>query len=165
MTTKVRKQCSTAGRGLTRHAFGGFTRHTLGGFTLAEAMMATVVLGIAAAGVLLPFAGGAKVRAQGMRMTLAAKLATDLMERIVNTPFEQIATAYDGYSEPQGQVKDSVGSVFTDPAYANFSRAASCDYVYVPQQSGAGQPSFIRLTVRVKYNGREMAVIERLISK
>ena len=126
--------------------------------------MATVVLGIAAAGVLLPFADGAKIRAEGTRRTLGAKLAGDLIEQIVNTPFEQIVK-YDGYSEPQGQLKDSAGIVFADPAYANFSRDASCDYVYVPQQSGAGQANFIRVTVRVHYSGRPIAIINRLISK
>lgn len=157
MTTKVGKQCSTTGR--------GFARHTFGGFTLAEAMMATVVLGIAAAGVLLPFASGAKVRAQGMRRTLGAKLASDLMEQIVNTPFEQIVTAYDGYSEPQGQVKDAAGTVFADPSYASFSRAAACGYVYVPQETGFGQSNFIRVTVQVHYHGKPIAVVNRLISR
>ena len=60
------------------------------GFSLAEAMIATVVLGIAAAGVLLPFTSGATVRAEGMRRTLAAKLASDLMEEIIGTEFDQI---------------------------------------------------------------------------
>jgi len=59
------------------------------GFTLAEAMIATVVLGIAAAGVLLPYTVGAAVRAEGTRRTLAAKLAGDLMEEIVSTPFDR----------------------------------------------------------------------------
>jgi hypothetical protein len=133
-------------------------RATSGGFTLAEAMMATVVLGIAAAGVLLPFTSGAKVRVEGMRMTLAAKLASDLIEQIVNTPFGQIITDYADYSEPQGQVKDSAGVVFTDPIYANFSRGASCAWE-------PGQDYFILATVWVKYNGREIVSIKRLISK
>jgi hypothetical protein len=128
-------------------------------------MMATVVLGIAAAGVLLPFAGGAKIRVEGTRRTLGAKLAGDLIEQIVNTPFEQIVANYDGYSEPQGQLKDSAGTIFTDPAYGNFSRDATCDYVYVPQQSGVGQPNFIRVTVRVHYSGRPIAIINRLVAK
>ncbi len=55
MITNHRRRCSTASRG----------------FTLAEAMMATVVLGIAAAGVLLPFASGAGVRAEGAHEHLA----------------------------------------------------------------------------------------------
>jgi prepilin-type N-terminal cleavage/methylation domain-containing protein len=135
------------------------------GFSLAEAMMATVVLAIAAAGVLLPFTSGARLRAQGMRRTLAGKLASDLMEQIVNTPFDQIVAAYDGYSEPQGQVKDAAGTTFTDSNYANLSRQASCEYVYMPQESGATEPKFIRAAVRVYYRGSLLADISRLISQ
>ncbi len=135
------------------------------GFTLAEAMIATVVLGIAAAAVLLPFMSGAAVRAEGTRMTLAAKLAGDLMEEIVNTPFDQIIASYDGYAEPQGQVKDAGGIVFTDLNYANFSRDVSCEYVVMPGESGDGDLKFIRIIVRVHYSGREIAAISRLVSK
>lgn len=140
---------------------GGIRR----GFTLAEAMMATVVLGIAAAGVLLPFSTGAKVRAEGMRRTLGVKLASDLMEQIVNTPFEDIVNNYDGYSEAQGQIKDATGTVFTGLNYANFGRDVSCQYVYMPQESGAVAPKFIRATVRVYYSGREIASINRLVGE
>lgn len=141
------------------------TRHILGGFTLAEAMLATVVLGIAAAGVLLPFTAGAKVRAEGIHRTLGAKLASDLMEQIVNTPFETIVNNYDGYSEAQGQIKDAAGTVFTGSNYANFSRDVSCQYVYMPQESGAESPKFIRVTVRLYYSGKEIASINRLVGK
>jgi type II secretory pathway pseudopilin PulG len=128
------------------------------GFTLAEAVIATVVLGIAAAGVLLPFTSGVSVRAEGERRTLAAKLASDLMEEIIKTPFDEIKTTYEAYSEPQGQVKDANGVVFSDPAYANFSRGASYNY-------NASQPYFIIVTVLVKYNGNEIVRLSRLISE
>ena len=135
------------------------------GFTLAEAMMATVVLGVAAAAVLLPFTSGAAVRAEGGHRTLAAKLASDLMEEIINTPFDQIIAGYDGYAEPQGQVKDASGTVFTDLNYAGFSRDASCVNVDVPVSptgfsEGVG---FIHATVRVYYSGTQIAIINRLI--
>lgn len=134
------------------------------GFTLAEAMMALVILGLAAAGVLLPFSSGAEVQAEGQRVTLAAKLANDLMERIVATPTDQIVSAYN-YTEAQGQVTDAGGSVFTDPMYANFSRQVTCADARVPQES-AGLPSnFIRVCVHVGYQGREIATLYRLISK
>ena len=126
--------------------------------------MATVVLGMAAAGVLLPFASGAAVRAEGMRRTLAARLASDLVEQIVNTPFDQIVATYDGYSEPQGQLKDATGTVFSDLNYANFSRDVSCEYVYVPQESGVTAPNFIRVTVRMYYRGRQIVSIIRLVA-
>ena len=158
------------------------------GFSLAEAMMATVVLGIAAAGVLLPFTSGAAVRAEGTRRTLAAKLAGDLMEQLINKPFHDPNGSsyyyqlgpdagetmfadfdniddFDGYAEPQGQVKDAAGAVFTDSNYAGFSREVSCGYVYVPRETGTAEPKFIRATVRVYYNGKQTAIINRLISE
>ena len=159
------------------------------GFTLAEAMMAVVVLGIAAASVLLPFISGAAVRAEGVNRTLAARLASDLMEQILRLPFhdpqgtdytsgpesgETVPAGFDniddyhGYAEPQGQVKDATGTVFTDSAYANFSRNVTCEYVYVPPQPVESDPSkceFIRITVRVDHSGKQMAVIVRLVSE
>jgi prepilin-type N-terminal cleavage/methylation domain-containing protein len=136
-----------------------------GGFTLAEALIAVVILSMAAAGVLLPFSSGASVRAEGMRRTLSAGLAGDLMEKITNTPYDQIIADYDGYAEAQGQVKEAGGNVFSDPAYANFSRDVSCSYVWVAQESGMAEPVFIRATVQVNYSGRAVAVINKLISK
>jgi hypothetical protein len=148
--------------------------------------MATVVLGIAAAGVLLPFAGGAAARAEGMRRTLAAKLAGDLTEEIINKPFhdpdgssyyynlgpdsgETSVSLFDnvddyhGYTEGQGQTRDAGKSLITDPVYAKFSRDVTCAYVYVPQESGIETPRFICVTVRVYYNGNQMARIDRLV--
>jgi len=155
------------------------------GFTLAEAMLATVVLAIAAAGVLLPFTGGAKVRTEGIRRTLAANLASDLMEEIINKPFNDPDGVfhpgpddgetvfdniddYDGYSEAEGQIKDAAGEIITDSNYTKFSRTATCEYVTVPQQPLQSEPencNFILVTVQVKYNGREIVNIKRLISK
>jgi len=129
--------------------------------------MALVLLGVAAAGVLLPFSNGASVQAEGLHMTLATKLADDLLERILATPPGQIVSTWDGYAEAQGRVKDAGGAVFTDAMYANFSRRAVChDEVYVPQQSGPPLASdFLLVTVQVSYQGREMATLSRLISK
>jgi prepilin-type N-terminal cleavage/methylation domain-containing protein len=135
------------------------------GFTLAEAMMATVVLGIAATGILLPFTSGAAARAEGMHRTLAANLAGELMEQIINTPFDQIVANYNGYAESHVQVRDAGGLLLTDPQYANFSRDVGCEYVYVPQQGGATEPIFARVTVRVYYSGKQVANINRLISR
>jgi len=115
--------------------------------------------------VLLPFAGGARVRAEGVRKTLGVKLASDLMEEIVNAPFDQLVASYDGYSETQGQVKDAAGQVFADSNYTNFGRDVSCEYVYVPQESGTENPKFIRVAVRANYSGRVIATVNRLVSR
>lgn len=135
------------------------------GFSLAEAMMAVVILSIAAAAVLTPFVAGARVRAEGNSLTLGAILASELMEQIAATPFDQIVASYDGYSEAQGQVKDAAGAVFTDEVYSQYSREGSCQYVYTAQESGNDEPVFMQATVRVSIRGREIASVTRLISK
>ncbi len=135
------------------------------GFTLAEATLAMVLLGVAAAGVLLPFSGGATVQAEGLHRTLGALLANDLVERIVATPFDEIVTKYGTHVEAQGQVEDASGTPYTDSMYANFGREASCDYVLTSQQSGVVPATFILATVRVTYQGRTVATIQRLISE
>ena len=137
------------------------------GFTLIEATLAMILLGMAAAGVLLPFVGGASVQADGQHCTLAAMLANDQVERTVATPFESLASQcpYDDI-EPKGQVKDTSGTVFSDPMYANFSRRTSYDKVFVDQQTDEDVVAdFILITVRVWYQGQELATIRRLISK
>ena len=131
--------------------------------------MAMVVLGIASAGVLLPFSSGARVRAEGVRRTLAAKLASDLMEEIISTEFDQIVTEYGTYAEPQGHIVSDffTRAEFTDPMYANFSRDASCVNVDVPVSPTrfSEDVEFIRATVRVFYSGQQIASINRLISR
>jgi len=133
-------------------------------FSLAEAMIAVVILGMAAAGIILPFVSGASVQAEGMRRTLAAGLASDMTERIVCTPFSDIVSNYN-YTEQEGQITDSQNNVFDDSIYAGFSRNVSCEYAYVPQESGSREENFILATVTVYYKGSEVAVINRLISK
>jgi hypothetical protein len=127
-------------------------------------MMALVLLGLAAAGVLVPFSNGAEVQAEGQRVTLAAKLANDLIERIVATDPSQVVQAYN-YTEAQGHVTDASGSVFTDPMYANFSRQVSSANVRVPQENAGLPANFIRVCVSIGYQGREIATLYRLISK
>ena len=135
------------------------------GFTLAEAMMATVILGIAAAAILLSFTTGAAVQNEGVHRTLAAKLAGDLMEKIVNTSFDKIVSKYENQIEPKGFVKDAKGVIFTDSNYSNFSRKSICQYVYVGQQTGEKDLIFVLATVTVYYGNREIANISMLIGE
>ena len=139
--------------------------HNRKGFSLAEAMMATVVLSIAAAGVLLPFTSGAAIRVEGARRTLAATLASDLVEQIIRSPFERIVPDYNGYGEAQGAIRDVGGTVFADSNYVKLSRQATCEYVYMLQESGSANPQFILVTVKVYYSGKEIATVSQLVSE
>ncbi|MBN1788318.1 MAG: prepilin-type N-terminal cleavage/methylation domain-containing protein [Sedimentisphaerales bacterium] len=138
---------------------------SLTGFTLIEAMIALVIFSIAVTGFILPFASSAMIQQQGCDQTLAVKLACDLLEEIVNTDFDQIVAGYNGYSEEKGQIRTASGAVFSDPVYADFSREAVCEYVYMPPQVNMGAPNFIRITVRVYQNELKLAEISRLKSR
>lgn len=127
------------------------------GFTLIEATMAMVLLAIAAAGILLPFANAASVQAEGANQTLAANLASELMETIQARPYSQILADYGSYSESAGALKDAAGQTHTSSAYTGFSRSAVC------QTASVGSVNLIAITVKVYYKSREMTRVTTLI--
>ncbi len=122
-------------------------------------MMALVLLSIAVAGLLLPFASSAAVQDEGVKRTLAVKLASDLMEDIVNTDFNTIIANYGSFTENGG-----TGNLANN-MYTGYSRAAVCEYIYTAEQDGLDTPNFIRIKTLAYYNGAKMAEIVRLKSK
>jgi prepilin-type N-terminal cleavage/methylation domain-containing protein len=128
------------------------------GFTLAEALMALVILSIAAIGIVQPFSAGAAVQLEGWHRSLTAKLSSDLLEQIVNTEYDQITAEWTDYSEAKGQVKDSLGNVFTDPSYADYSRD-----VTLQQTAALSNIEHQWVTVRVYRNGIQMAQLSSLV--
>ena len=138
------------------------------GFTLIEAMLAVMVLAIAAGGVLLPFSQAATVHIEGARYTLASKLASDLMEEIAASDYDQIVAAWDGYAESEGQItKARSAEVYTGQAYKFFSRTAECRKVthYASETDRLDTELGIWVTVTVSFNGKEMSKINTLVSK
>ena len=128
------------------------------GFTLAEALMAMVILSIAAIGIVQPFSAGAAVQVEGCQRSLAAKLSSDLLEEIINTEYDEIVTEWTGYSEEEGEVKDSLGNVFTDTSYADYSRD-----VTLQQTAALSNIEHQWVTVAVYRNGIEMAELSSLV--
>jgi len=100
--------------------------------------MAMVILGLAASGVLLPFVTAAQVQKEATCQVLAAVLASNLMEQIYSTPFEQIDS-------------DSA------PVYRGFARSVSCQ----AQQMGDVEGRLV--TVNIAYQGRNIMQIQFLI--
>jgi len=129
--------------------------------------MALVILGMAAAGVLLPFSSGATAQAEGIHRTLAARLASDLMDQIVATPFTDVVSDWNGYAEAQGQVKDAAGVVFSDPLYRGFSRDVTCvaNIGVYPQTGLAPDSGFILVFVRVYDRGQPVVTLSRLVGR
>ena len=135
------------------------------GFSLIEAVAATVIVGIAAAGLLVPFTSGMVIRDEGNQKTLAVQIANDLMERIVNTPFDSLAGLYGSYSEGKGGMTGVGGGIFTDTIYDNFSRKASCQPVTLSTENGVGPVKYILVTIVIYYNDEDILTVRRLITR
>ncbi|MHC4553624.1 MAG: type IV pilus modification PilV family protein [Planctomycetota bacterium] len=120
------------------------------GFTLLEATMAMVLLSIAAAGVLLPFANAASVQAEGARQTLSATLASELMEKVLATDYSNVIATWHGYAEADGSLLDTSGGTHSGSAYDGFSRSVSC------QAAAVASVDLIAATVTVSYQGVQM---------
>ena len=119
--------------------------------------MAMVILSIAAAGVILPFSGAASVQREASRKTLAAKLASDLLEQVSSTDFDDVILTYDGYTENAGQMENAYGEVLSDTIYSGFSRSVTCSDVYV------ANVGLILATVQVNCDETEMITLSTLI--
>lgn len=127
------------------------------GFTLIEATIAMVVLAIAAAGILLPFANAASVQAEGARQTMAASLASELMEKIAVTPYATLSAADGSYEEADGALLDPDDAVHTGAAYSGFSRRATWE------SASVGSVGLVAATVTVSHEGREITTVTTLI--
>ena len=125
------------------------------GFTLLESLLAMSILAFAAAGVLLPFASGASIRAEAARITLASQLAGNLLGEI--SVSETAPSGWDGFSESASEMTDLSGDVIDDIAYAGLSRVVS-----VKTASIGGVVNYW-VTVTVKYQGNDVVSLSRLI--
>jgi len=152
------------------------------GFTLAEALLAAVVLATTITAITMPFTAGAQNEQVEARRAMAMSLAHELMEEILAKPFHDAGRtfvpgpgpgettrwdftnmdAYDGYYEAPGQIKALDGQLVTDPAAYGLSREVSAAYVYVSGQDTSEDPTFIRITVTVKFGELSLISLERL---
>ncbi|MDH4202518.1 MAG: type II secretion system GspH family protein [Phycisphaerae bacterium] len=129
------------------------------GFTLIEATIAMVILAIAAAGILLPFANAAAVQVEGARQTLAANLASELMEKVLLSEPNDILSTYADYTEADGAMLDTLGNPLTDSVYDGFSRSATS------QPATVASVDLVAVTVTVDYLNNEMTSVMTLVSK
>ena len=145
------------------------TRYNRKGFTLAEAMIAVVLLAFAASTVSMPFVAGAAVREEGAQRTLAAKLAHDRLEQIINSDYDQMLWDYD--VEFPGCLEDGADGFLTGPIYEDFYRYPN--FVFFRVSNGVlvqvalpDDSDFSLVTVSVSYDNGLMNVrLSTLIGK
>ena len=150
----------------------------LAGFTLLEALLASAVLAMAVAAITMPFAAGAQNVLHDARTTLAVNLAEEMMEEILCRPHSDPNGSetgesgrgtwddiqdYANYCENAGQIFASTGQRVTDGAATGLSRHVTVQSVYVTGQDTSQPPCFLRLTVQVRYHGRAIVTLTRLV--
>ena len=122
-------------------------------FTLIEAMLASVILVVASSAILVSFTAGATSNAFAQQSSLSVNLASNLLEEILSTDYDDIVTNYNGYSEATGEMKAVNGSFIDSPQYEGFSRRVVCNEIYLEGQSGLSIAPAILIQVTVEYNG------------
>ena len=128
------------------------------GVTLIEATIAMVLLAMAAAGGLLPFANAASVQAEGARQTLAANLATEMMDIVLLTDPNAIVANL----EADGAMLDIFLNPLTDSIYTGFSRRVFSQAFTVPSVPSV---PLVKITVSVAYEGNEMTRVTTLVGQ
>lgn len=126
---------------------------------MIEATIAMVLLAIAAAGILLPFANAAAVQVEGARQTLAANLASELMEKVLLEDPNDILSIYADYTEADGAMLDTLGNPLTDLVYNGFSRSAAS------QPATVASVPLVAVTVTVDYQNNEITRITALVGR
>ena len=126
---------------------------------MIEAMIAMVLLAIAAAGILLPFANAASVQVEAARQTLAANLASEMMEKVLLSEPNDIIATYGTYVEAEGAMLDTQGDYITDSIYDGFSRSVSS------QTATVASVDLVAVTVAVYYQNNEMTQVTALVGQ
>lgn len=126
--------------------------------------MATVILAVAASGILMSFAAASSVQTQANRQVIASRLAADLLEEIAGMDYTDIKTAYVGktITEAAGSLKDGTGNtinVTQNPGYAGLSRSVT-GWLDTTTVSGV---ELIGLKVEVAYQGAVLVEVNTQI--
>lgn len=157
-------------------------RQLVGGFTLAESLLASTILAMTVCAITLPFTAGARNQQVNGRRTTAVTLASELMEEILSKPFNDPDGSsdpgpevgetdrsdydniddYDGYAEQAGSLSSASGSTLSDSSATGLSRLVSAEYVYIDGQDADDDPTFIRVTVEILYDGSHVTSLTRL---
>ena len=153
------------------------------GLTLLEALVAALILSIAVTAVTMPFVASARNEQSDGRRTTAVGLAQEIMEEVLSKPFDDPQGSsqpgpepgetdrakfdniddYHGYSETAGHVANLDGAALDAPNAAKLSRNVSAAYVYLPGQDKGEPPTFLRVTVEIRYDDRPLVTLTRLI--
>lgn len=159
------------------------------GMTLMEALLASTMLSMGAAAVVLPFNVGAQSEQEDARRTLALYLGRELMEEIVSKPFDDPEGSeglgpdggessrsqydniddYNGYKDGYGKSIDYIAGMnnqaIEGAEIEGLQREVTIEYVHVSGQDEGDDSNFVSIVVDMKYMGTSILKLRRLVHK
>lgn len=136
------------------------------GFTLLEVMIATVIIAIGVAGMMIATQGNTRVNAAGNDLTQATYLLEEIREWSMKLPFADPNNHAPGADNPPNDVGDFLNVTFTPPRDAcgqqiagmpGWSQAVTAQWknpASLQTNVATGSSDVVRVTVKVTHNGR-----------
>ena len=143
-------------------AAGRFRR---GGFTLLEVMVATVIVGIGVAGMMIATQSNTRINAAGCGLTQATYLLEEIREWSMKLPFADPNNHAPGTDNPPNDVGDFLNVTFSPPRDAcgqqitgmpGWSQVVTAqwkDPASLRTNVAAGGSDVVRVTVKIVHNG------------
>lgn len=131
------------------------------GMTLIEALMASALLAMAAAGILLPITAAAAAQTDAQRRVIATRLAADVIEQVAAENFDEIMCP-DEYPITYDTTSPNLEQLGYPLSYKNYK----CDIKTNDEYLNKGTPQEVKLillTVKVYDNNRPMITLKTLI--
>jgi Tfp pilus assembly protein PilV len=167
---------------ITSHSRSTKSRRTRRGFTLAEALIASVFLAIAAVGVAGTLAASSRTSEKIGQYANCQSLARELLEEVssksfvvqtnpgysagthVRTNYDDM-TDYDGYTDNTTTgIKTVAGAAITFGDNATYTRTVAFEYRVTPGGAKVSSGDFGMITVTVTSSGGASITIQRLVS-
>jgi hypothetical protein len=124
------------------------------GFSLIEALVASVIIGLAVVGLLLSSGSLTKVNAAGIEISTAEFLIEEVKSRCASMAYDDLPAFAGTYSPPQDIYGTALTNFSTFSQQVTVENVSNSDFTVVVVPGGSG---FVRITTKILLNGSEIS--------
>ena len=124
------------------------------GFSLIEALVASVIIGLAVVGLLLSSGSLTKVNAAGIEISTAEFLIEEVKSRCASMVYDDLPAVAGTYSPPQDIYGTALTNFSTFSQQVTVENVSNSDFTVVV---GLGGSDFVRITTKILLNGSEIS--------